>query len=148
MILNASPGTPILQAKNLQAFFGSSRIVHGMSMDVYPNHVVALIGPSGCGKSTFLRTLNRLHEETPGAYVEGEVLLQGVNIYSGKMDPVDIRSHIGMVFQKPNPFPGMSIFENVAAGLTLRGVRKKTYIMDVVEESLKKAALWKEVKTN
>ena len=136
--------TPILAARDLQAYFGSTRIVNGMTIDVLPNHVVALIGPSGCGKSTFLRCLNRLHEETPGAHVKGEVLLQGKDIYS--LDPVDVRSHVGMVFQKPNPFPGMSIYENVAAGLTLRGVRKKSYIAEVVEESLKKAALWKEVK--
>lgn len=136
----------ILSIQNLEAFFGASRIVKGVSIEVLPNHVVALIGPSGCGKSTLLRCLNRLHEETPGATVKGQVLLQGRNIYSGELDPVEVRSHVGMVFQKPNPFPSMSIFDNVAAGLTLRGVRKKSLIMDVVEESLKKAALWSEVK--
>jgi phosphate transport system ATP-binding protein len=132
--------------KNLEAYFGSSRIVKGVSLDVLSNHVVAMIGPSGCGKSTLLRCLNRLHEETTGAHVKGEVLLQGQDIYSGRMDPVEVRSHVGMVFQKPNPFPGMSIFDNVAAGLTLRGIRKKSLLIEVVEESLKKAALWNEVK--
>lgn len=138
--------SPILAIKNLKASFGSAQIVKGVSIDVLPNHVVALIGPSGCGKSTLLRCLNRLHEETSGAHVEGEVLLQGQDIYSGRMDPVEVRSRIGMVFQKPNPFPAMSIYDNVAAGLTLRGIRKKSLIVDIVEESLKKAALWSEVK--
>lgn len=138
--------TPILSVKNLEAFFGDARIVKGVSMDVLPKHAVAMIGPSGCGKSTLLRCLNRLHEETPGAHVKGEVLLQGQNIYSNRMDPVEVRSHVGMVFQKPNPFPAMSIFDNVAAGLTLRGIRKKSLLIEVVEESLKKAALWNEVK--
>ncbi len=137
---------PILSIKNLEAYFGTAKIVKGVSMDVAQNHVVAMIGPSGCGKSTLLRCLNRLHEETPGAHVKGQVLLQGTDIYTGKMDPVEVRSHVGMVFQKPNPFPAMSIFDNVAAGLTLRGVRKKSLLIDVVEESLKKAALWTEVK--
>lgn len=137
---------PILAVKNLEAYFGEARIVKGVSLDVQPNHVVALIGPSGCGKSTMLRCLNRLHEETKGAHVKGQVLLQGQDIYSGRLDPVEVRSHVGMVFQKPNPFPSMSIFDNVAAGLTLRGVRKKSTIIEVVEESLKKAALWNEVK--
>lgn len=141
--MNASS---ILSIQNLEAYFGVTRIVHGVSIEVLPNHIVALIGPSGCGKSTLLRCLNRLHEETPGAHVKGQVLLKGKNIYSERMDPVEVRSHVGMVFQKPNPFPSMSIFENVAAGLTLRGIRKKSLIMDVVEESLKKAALWDEVK--
>jgi phosphate transport system ATP-binding protein len=137
---------PILSIENLEAYFGEAKIVKKVSLDVLPNHVVALIGPSGCGKSTLLRCLNRLHEETPGARVDGKILLQGQDIYSGAMDPVEVRSQVGMVFQKPNPFPAMSIFENVAAGLTLRGVRKKSLLTEVVEESLKKAALWNEVK--
>ncbi len=137
---------PILAIKGLEAYFGQTKIVKGVSIDVLPNHAVALIGPSGCGKSTLLRCLNRLHEETPGAHVKGQVLLQGQDIYSNRMDPVEVRSHVGMVFQKPNPFPSMSIFDNVAAGLTLRGIRKRSLITDVVEESLKKAALWNEVK--
>ena len=137
---------PILRIESLEAYFGDARIVKKVSLDVLPNHVVALIGPSGCGKSTLLRCLNRLHEETPGAHVDGKILLQGQDIYSSSMDPVEVRSQIGMVFQKPNPFPAMSIFENVAAGLTLRGVRKKSMLVDIVEESLKKAALWNEVK--
>lgn len=137
---------PILAVKDLEAYFGTTKIVKGVSLDVQANHIVALIGPSGCGKSTLLRCLNRMHEETKGAHVKGQVLLKGQDIYSGKLDPVEVRSHVGMVFQKPNPFPSMSIFDNVAAGLTLRGVRKKSTIMEVVEESLKKAALWTEVK--
>lgn len=136
----------LLSIQNLEAFFGDARIVKKVSMDIQTNHVVSLIGPSGCGKSTLLRCLNRLHEETPGARVQGQVLLQGKDIYSRAMDPVEVRSQVGMVFQKPNPFPSMSIYENVAAGLTLRGVRKRSLLNDIVEESLKKAALWSEVK--
>lgn len=136
----------ILDVRNLKAFFGSTMAVKGISLAVQPLEVLALIGPSGCGKSTFLRCLNRLHEEIPGARVEGEVFLENQNIYGPKVDPVEVRTHIGMVFQKPNPFPGMTIFENVAAGLMLKGVRKKSVLIEVVEKSLKQAALWDEVK--
>jgi len=108
--------------------------------------VTALIGPSGCGKSTFVRCLNRLHEETPGARAEGKVLLQGKNIYGFKVDPVSIRRKIGMVFQKPNPFPSLTIFENVVAGLKLAGIRRKSILLEVAERSLRQAALWDEVK--
>lgn len=136
----------LLSIQNVEAYFGDTRIVKGVSFDVDSNEVVALIGPSGCGKSTLLRTVNRMHEETPGAYIQGQVLLQGKNIYAKGSDPVEIRSKIGMVFQKPNPFPSMSIYENVVAGLILRGVKKKSLLNDVVEKSLKQAALWNEVK--
>ena len=108
--------------------------------------MIAIIGPSGCGKSTFIRCLNRLHEEVEGARLEGQVILEGQNIYSPDVDPVRIRRNIGMVFQKPNPFPGMSIYDNVAIGLKLSGIRKRSLLDEKVEISLRNAALWKEVK--
>jgi len=108
--------------------------------------VTAFIGPSGCGKTTLIRCLNRMHEMTHGAYVNGEVNLENVNIYDPKVNPVIIKRRIGMVFQKPNPFPTMSIFDNVAAGLKLNGVRDKKLIAQIVKESLENAALWDEVK--
>jgi phosphate transport system ATP-binding protein len=136
----------VLQVKQLNAWFGATSALRNISMNAEPLTVNALIGPSGCGKSTFIRCLNRLHEEVPGARVEGEVLLSGENIYASGTDPVRIRRKIGMVFQKPNPFPAMSIFDNVAAGLKLSGIRKKTILQETVERSLKHAALWDEVK--
>lgn len=136
----------LLEIKNLKAFYHDHLTVKGVSFDVLPNDIVALIGPSGCGKSTLLRCLNRMHEESGGGRVEGEVLLKGQNIYASGVDPVEIRSQIGMVFQKPNPFPSLSIWENVVAGLLLRGVRKKSSLMDIAERCLKQAALWEEVK--
>lgn len=136
----------VLKVNQLNAFFGDFHAVKGVSLEVSKGEVHALIGPSGCGKSTFIRTLNRLHEETPGARVEGEVWLQGTQIYAPGTDPVAIRRKIGMVFQKPNPFPALSIFENVAAGLRLAGVRRRAMLEDVVERCLKQAALWDEVK--
>ena len=137
---------PLLSIKGLKAYYGDHLTVKGVSFDVPSNQIVALIGPSGCGKSTLLRCLNRLHEETPGARVEGDVQLNGKPIYGRGIDPVEIRSQIGMVFQKPNPFPSMSIWENVVAGLLLRGVRKKSMLNDTVERALVQAALWEEVK--
>jgi phosphate transport system ATP-binding protein len=136
----------ILETRGLRASFGAVEAVKGVSLKVRPGTVTALIGPSGCGKSTFIRTLNRLHEEIDGATVEGEVLLEGKNIYSVDVDPVSVRRKIGMVFQKPNPFPSMSIFDNVASGLRLAGVRRKSILTEVVERSLVNAALWDEVK--
>jgi phosphate transport system ATP-binding protein len=136
----------ILQVNRLNAWFGSASALRNISMSAEPLTVNALIGPSGCGKSTFIRCLNRLHEEVPGARVEGEVLLSNENIYAPGTDPVRIRRKIGMVFQKPNPFPAMSIYENVAAGLRLAGIRKKSILQETVERSLKHAALWDEVK--
>lgn len=139
-------GQSILSIKNLKAGFGSTEVVKGVSLEVLPKETMALIGPSGCGKSTFLRCLNRLHEEIDGAWVDGQVQLLGQDIYAKGTDPVEIRSKIGMVFQKPNPFPSMSIFDNVAAGLTIRGIKKRSYVADVVEYCLKQSALWDEVK--
>ncbi len=136
----------ILESKSLNAWFGSVRALKNISLQVKPLTLTALIGPSGCGKSTFIRCLNRLHEEVPGARVEGEVLLEGENIYAPGIDPVMVRRKIGMVFQKPNPFPAMSIFDNVAAGLRLAGVTKRSVLEETVENSLKHSALWDEVK--
>lgn len=139
-------GQTILSVENLKAGFGAAEVVKGVSLAVHPKETVALIGPSGCGKSTFIRCLNRLHEETEDAWVSGKVQLLGNDIYARGTDPVEIRAQIGMVFQKPNPFPSMSIFDNVAAGLTIRGIKKRSYVADVVEYCLKQSALWDEVK--
>ena len=117
-----------------------------MSFVIPPRAVTAIIGPSGCGKSTFLRTLNRMHELTPGARVDGHVTLDGVDIYGQDVDPVQLRRVVGMVFQRPNPFPTMSIYDNVAAGLRLTGRHKRADLDDVVERSLRRSALWDEVK--
>ncbi|MBC7693686.1 MAG: phosphate ABC transporter ATP-binding protein [Methylotenera sp.] len=136
----------ILDAKNINAWFGSVHAIRDISLPVEKNTVTAMIGPSGCGKSTFLRCLNRLHEEVAGARVEGQVLLSGEDIYGPGTDPVAIRRKIGMVFQKPNPFPSMSIFNNVAVGLRLAGMGNKALLAETVEKSLKQAALWNEVK--
>jgi phosphate transport system ATP-binding protein len=141
----AAPGA-ILEAKNVNAYFGGFHAVKGVSLAVQPNTVTALIGPSGCGKSTFLRTLNRLHEEIPGARMEGEVLLEGENIYARGTDPVAVRRKIGMVFQKPNPFPALSIYDNVVVGLTLAGVRDRRLLDETAERALRASALWEEVK--
>src|SRR4051812_2263183 len=115
-------------------------------MTVEPRSVTAFIGPSGCGKSTFLRTLNRMHEVTPGGRVEGSVRLDDQDLYASNVDPVTVRRTVGMVFQRPNPFPTMTIFDNVAAGLRLNGVRSKSKLSEVVEKSLRGANLWNEVK--
>lgn len=135
-----------LETRGLEAYFGDHRALHGISIQAKKFQLLALIGPSGCGKSTFIRCLNRLHEETPGAWAQGEVLLEGEPIYGKGVDPVAIRRKIGMVFQRPNPFPTMSIYENVASGLLLSGVRSKKVLDPIVEKSLKQAALWDEVK--
>ena len=133
--------------KDLTAFFGQNRAVHDISMDIQENQVTAIIGPSGCGKSTFVRCLNRMHEVIPAARAEGEVLLDGENIYEPEVDPVKVRRRIGMVFQKPTPFPTMSIEDNVAAGLKLNGVGLSRSEKDrLVEKALRQAALWEEVK--
>ncbi len=135
-----------LIVENLSASFGNHQALKRINLEAYRNQVLALIGPSGCGKSTFIRCLNRLHEEVEGATVEGVVQLSGRNIYGRGVDPVAVRREIGMVFQKPNPFPGLSIFENVAIGLKLAGITKKAILNELVERSLKNAALWDEVK--
>jgi phosphate transport system ATP-binding protein len=133
--------------KDVNLYYGSLHAVKDVSMTIEPNQVTALIGSSGCGKTTMLRSLNRMHELTPGARVEGEVSLDDQNIYAANVDPVEVRRLVGMVFQAPNPFPTMSVSENVAAGLTLnrRGISKSEKD-DVVERSLRSAHLWEEVK--
>jgi phosphate transport system ATP-binding protein len=135
-----------IDVSGLTAFYGSHRAIDDISMSVGPRSVTAFIGPSGCGKSTFLRTLNRMHEVTPGGRVEGKVMLDDEDLYGSQVDPVAVRRTIGMVFQRPNPFPTMSIYDNVAAGLRLNGQKKKRDLDDTVERSLKGANLWNEVK--
>jgi phosphate transport system ATP-binding protein len=137
---------PIMSVRKLEARFGDMLAVKGVSLDFEINTVTAIIGPSGCGKSTFVRCLNRMHEEIPGASARGEVEFEGGNIYGFSVDPVRLRRRIGMVFQKPNPFPAFSVFDNVAAGLRLAGVRRRSVLADAVERSLRHAALWDEVK--
>src|SRR5258707_5776999 len=136
-----------LDLKDLNIYYGSFHAVADVALSVAPRSVTAFIGPSGCGKSTVLRTLNRMHEVIPGATVQGEVLLDGDNIYAAGVDPVDVRRTIGMVFQRPNPFPTMSIGDNVVAGLKLQGGRMSKGDYDnVIEKSLRGANLWEEVK--
>jgi phosphate transport system ATP-binding protein len=137
---------PKFETRGLKAAFGSNLVLQGIDMKIPPNRITAIMGPSGCGKTTFVRCLNRLHELTPGATVEGEALLDGENIYDRGADPVSVRRRIGMVFQKPNPFPTMSVYHNVVAGLTLSGVKDKKRLDQAAEESLRKAYLWDEVK--
>ena len=135
---------PLVQIQNLSAGFFSTTVLEDINMEIPGHKVVALIGPSGCGKSTFLRCLNRLHEEAQGAKVQGCVVLEGRDIYEKSRDPVLIRRKVGMVFQKPNPFPGLSIFDNVAVGLKLMGVRRRL-LQEKVEKALQQSALWEEV---
>jgi len=132
--------------QNLNAWFGSKHVLKNINMKIEEGAVTAIIGPSGCGKTTFIRCLNRMHEITPGARVSGRVLFNGIDIYGNGVDPVVIRRKIGMVFQKPNPFPMMSIYDNVAAGLKLNGVRDKKILDAAVRRSLELANLWDEVK--
>ncbi len=135
-----------IDVSGLTAFYSGFRAIDDISMTVEPRSVTAFIGPSGCGKSTFLRTLNRMHEVTPGGRVEGKVMLDDENLYGSEIDPVAVRRTVGMVFQRPNPFPTMSVYENVAAGLRLNGGHRKAALDDVVERSLRGANLWEEVK--
>jgi phosphate transport system ATP-binding protein len=135
-----------IDVSGVDIFYGSFKAVEDVSMSIEPRSVTAFIGPSGCGKSTVLRTLNRMHEVIPGARVEGKVLLDGEDIYGSSVDPVNVRRTIGMVFQKPNPFPTMSIYDNVVAGLKLAGRTRKSHTDVVVERSLRGANLWEEVK--
>jgi len=135
-----------IEIRGLDVWYGSFRAVKDVTVAIPANAVTAIIGPSGCGKSTFLRTLNRMHELTPGARVDGTVELDGVDIYGADVDPVQLRRVVGMVFQRPNPFPTMSIFDNVASGLRLTGRRGKAELADIVETSLRRSALWDEVK--
>jgi len=135
-----------IDVKNLDVYYGSFHAVQGVTMTVEPRTVTAFIGPSGCGKSTLIRTLNRMHEVIPGAHVTGSVQLDGTELYGQGVDPVAVRRVVGMVFQRPNPFPSMSIFDNVASGLRLNGVKNKKILADAVERSLTAANLWNEVK--
>ena len=135
-----------IDVSGVDIYYGSFKAVEDVSMSIEPRSVTAFIGPSGCGKSTMLRTLNRMHEVIPGARVEGKVLLDGEDIYGTSVDPVNVRRTIGMVFQKPNPFPTMSIYDNVVAGLKLAGRTRKSQTDAVVEKSLRGANLWEEVK--
>ncbi|HEV7657956.1 MAG TPA: phosphate ABC transporter ATP-binding protein PstB [Mycobacteriales bacterium] len=135
-----------IDVSGVDIYYGSFKAVEDVSMSIEPRSVTAFIGPSGCGKSTVLRTLNRMHEVIPGARVEGKVLLDGEDIYGSQVDPVNVRRTIGMVFQKPNPFPTMSIYDNVIAGLKLAGRVSRSRTDEVVERSLKGANLWGEVK--
>ncbi|MEM2889523.1 MAG: phosphate ABC transporter ATP-binding protein PstB [Candidatus Bathyarchaeia archaeon] len=137
---------PKFKIKDLNAWFGSKHALKNINMKIEENAVTAIIGPSGCGKTTLIRCLNRMHEITPGARISGKVLFGCVNIYGNGVDPVMIRRKIGMVFQKPNPFPMMSIYDNVAAGLKLNGIRDKKTLDTVVKRSLELANLWDEVK--
>jgi phosphate transport system ATP-binding protein len=135
-----------IDVKDLNAYYGTFRAVEDVTMTIEPRSVTALIGPSGCGKSTLLRTLNRMHEVIPGARVEGSVQLDDADIYAANVDPVAVRRTVGMVFQRPNPFPTMSIADNVAAGLRLNGQKNKNVLAEAVEAALRAANLWKEVK--
>ncbi|HZB73830.1 MAG TPA: phosphate ABC transporter ATP-binding protein PstB [Nitrososphaeraceae archaeon] len=130
----------------INAWFGSKQALKNINLEIEENTATAFMGPSGCGKTTLIRCLNRMHEMTPGAKAKGQVILDGIDIYNKSIDPVIIKRRIGMVFQKPNPFPTMSIFDNVAAGLKLNGVKDKELIKQIVEESLEGAGLWEEVK--
>jgi phosphate transport system ATP-binding protein len=135
----------IIKTRNVDFFYGSFRALTDVTMDFEQNHVTALIGPSGCGKSTLLRVLNRMNDLIDGTRVEGEILFEGQNIYAPDVDPVEIRRRIGMVFQKPNPFP-KSIFNNITYAPKLSGVKSKSDLETLVEGSLKQAVLWDEVK--
>ncbi|MEW6056631.1 MAG: phosphate ABC transporter ATP-binding protein PstB [Bdellovibrionota bacterium] len=137
---------PLLKVVDLKAWFGKSQALKDINLQVREGTVMAIIGPSGCGKSTFIRCLNRLHEEVPEATSSGQVLLEGKDIHGHDVDPVAIRRKVGMVFQKPNPFPSLSVYENVAVGLKLAGVRNSSILDETVERSLSLAALWDEVK--
>ncbi|MBL1067550.1 phosphate ABC transporter ATP-binding protein PstB [Streptomyces sp. 7-21] len=136
-----------IEVSDLDIYYDTFLAVQGVTMTIEPRSVTALIGPSGCGKSTFLRTLNRMHELVPNARVEGKITMDGEDLYGPSVDPVNVRRHIGMVFQRPNPFPTMSVYDNVAAGVRLNARRmKKSDLDDLVESSLRGANLWDEVK--
>ena len=136
-----------IEAKQLSAWFGQNQVLDGISMDILRNSVTSVMGPSGCGKSTFIRCLNRMHDLTPGFRMTGGIIFDGRNIITDRIDPVLLRRKVGMVFQQPNPFPRMSVYDNVAVGLRLNGSRKaRADIAEVVEKSLRMAALWDELK--
>jgi phosphate transport system ATP-binding protein len=136
-----------IDVSDLDIYYGNFKAVEGVNVSIEPRSITALIGPSGCGKSTFLRSLNRMHEVIPGARVEGKVVIDGQDLYGADVDPVDVRRQIGMVFQRPNPFPTMSIYDNVIAGVRLNGGKmRKGELDELVEKSLRGANLWTEVK--
>ncbi len=144
----AGPGTssPAISARELSVFFGRNQVLKRVSLDVPARAVTAIIGPSGCGKSTFLRALNRMHDLVPIARIEGQIRLFGQDIYAAQVEPVQVRRRVGMVFQKSNPFPTMSIADNVTVGLRLNGLRKHSALAERMEHALGMAALWEEVK--
>src|SRR6266581_9276982 len=135
-----------IHVENLNAWFGATQALHKISMEIPAKHATAIIGPSGCGKSTFVRCLNRMHETLPQTRVEGTVAIGDLDVYGKGVSPVEIRRRVGMVFQRPNPFPTMSIYDNVASGLKLNGFRNRRILDETVERSLKQSALWEEVK--
>jgi len=143
-VIAPSPAAVKLEIRKLNAYYGSNHALRDVNLAVPERSVYAIIGPSGCGKSTFIRCLNRMHDLVPGARVEGKVFVDGRDLYARGIDPVLLRRRVGMVFQRPNPFPTMSIFENVAAGLTLNGIGGNH--VEIVERCLRQAALWDEVK--
>ena len=136
---------PILETKKLDLHYGAFQALSGIDTEIFPNEITALIGPSGCGKSTYLKTLNRMNDLVPGCKIDGAVLFHGHNVYGDKIDVTELRSRIGMVFQKPNPFP-MSIYDNIAYEPRLHGVRGRAELDGIVEKSLKSAAIWDETK--
>ena len=136
---------PILETKKLDLHYGAFQALCGIDTEIFPNEITALIGPSGCGKSTYLKTLNRMNDLVPGCKIDGAVLFHGHNVYGDKIDVTELRSRIGMVFQKPNPFP-MSIYDNIAYAHRLHGVRGRAELDGIVEKSLKSAAIWDETK--
>ncbi len=135
----------VFQIKNLNLYYGDKQALKNVNVAIKKNQITAFIGPSGCGKSTFLRCLNRMNDVIENCQIEGEICLEEVNIYSSKMNVVDLRTKVGMVFQKPNPFP-MSIFDNIAYGPRCQGIKDRNVLSEIVEQALKKAALWDEVK--
>ncbi len=137
---------PGIRVEHLNAWFGSTQALHGVSMAIQEKQTTAIIGPSGCGKSTYVRCLNRMHETVPNTRVEGKVTIGELDVYGKGVSPVSVRRRVGMVFQKPNPFPTMSIYDNVAAGLKLNGFHKRRELDEAVERSLRQSALWDEVK--
>lgn len=135
-----------IQTEKLNAWFGNNHVLHDISLKILENHVTAIIGPSGCGKSTLIRCINRMHELTPGARVSGSIMLDKADVYARGIDPVSVRRRVGMVFQRPNPFPTMSVYDNVAAGLKLNGIKDRERLDRAVKKSLDYAFLWDEVK--
>jgi phosphate transport system ATP-binding protein len=138
-------GANKITVRDLDFYYGTFHALTGVSVDIRANHITAFIGPSGCGKSTFLRCLNRMNDLIPGTRVTGKIVLDGADVYAPGVDPVDLRRRIGMIFQQPNPFP-MSVYDNVAFGPRLQGVKKKSELDDIVKYSLERANLWKETK--